>query len=382
MATNTNTLTTVIPQLLAQGVVTLRQNCVMPRLVNSNYDYLAAFKGQAITIPIPSAVTAIAVAPAAYYPAGTNLAPTSATITLDQWYEAAFTLSDKEIKECMDGFIPMQAAEAIKALGNNVDQYIMGKYIDVPYFTGTTGTTPFATTISEATALRKILNKNLAPLGDRRMVVSPDTEANLLGLTIFNAASGVQAGMIDSELREGLLARKLGFDWFMSQNTKTHTNGTRTASTALVSTASTAIGDVQTAIVTETGVPNVGDTFTVAGDTQQYVVNATSSSVLLKFSPAAKVAWTSTSLITFAGAPSSVASINLGFHRDAFAFVSRPLTDSIELGGNLIESVVDPVSGIALRLEVTRGNKETRFSYDILYGASCVRPELACRLLG
>jgi hypothetical protein len=282
----------------------------------------------------------------------------------------------------MDGYIPMQAAEAIKALGNNVDNYIMSKYVDVPYFTGTTGTTPFASTISEATTLRKILNKNLAPLSDRRMVLSPDAEANILGLTVFNAASAVQAGMISSELQEGLLARKLGFDWFMSQNTKSHTNGTRTASTAQVSTASTAIGDTQTAIVTETGIPGIGDVFTVAGDTQQYVVNDTSSSTLLKFSPAAKVAWTSTSVITFAGAASSVASINLGFHRDAFAFVSRPLTDSIELGGNMIESVVDPISGIALRLEVTRGNKETRFSYDILYGASCVRPELACRLLG
>jgi hypothetical protein len=382
MATNTNTLTAVIPQLLAQGVVTLRQNCVMPRLVNNNYDYLAAFKGQAITIPIPSAVTATAVAPSAYYPAGTNLAPTNATITLDQWYEAAFTLSDKEIKECMDGFIPMQAAEAIKAIGNNVDQYIMSKYINVPYFTGTTGTTPFATTISEATSARKILNNNLAPLNDRRIVLNADAEANLLGLTIFNSASAVQAGMIEAELREGMLARKLGFDWFMSQNVKTHTNGTRTASTGVISTASTAIGATQTAIVTETGAANEGDTFTVAGDTQQYVCLTGCTSTLLKFSPAAKVAWTSASVITMAGAANSHAAINLAFHRDAFAFVSRPLTDSVELGGNMIESVVDPVSGIALRLEVTRGNKETRFSYDLLYGASCIRPELACRILG
>ena len=382
MATNTNTLTTVIPQLLAQGVVTLRQNCVMPRLVNSNYDYLAAFKGQAITIPIPSAVTAIAVAPSAYYPAGTNLAPTSATITLDQWYEAAFTLSDKEIKECMDGFIPMQAAEAIKALGNNIDQYIMSKYVNVPYFTGSTGVTPFASTISEATGLRKILNNNLAPLGDRRMVVSPDAEANLLGLTIFNAASAVQAGMIESELREGLLARKLGFDWFMSQNVKTHTNGGRVASTSIISTASTAVGDIQTAIINGSGSASAGDVFTVAGDTNQYVCTSGCTSALLKFLPAAKVAWTSTSVVTFQGAANSTASINLGFHRDAFAFVSRPLTDSIELGGNMIESVVDPVSGVALRLEVQRGNKETRYSFDVLYGASCIRPELACRLLG
>jgi hypothetical protein len=73
--------------------------------------------------------------------------------------------------------------------------------------------------------------------------------------------------------------------------------------------------------------------------------------------------------------------VNLAFHRDCFAWASRPLAD-IQGLGNEMQSVVDPVSGIALRLEVSRQYKQTTFSYDILGGSNVIRRELGCKILG
>ena len=52
------------------------------------------------------------------------------------------------------------------------------------------------------------------------------------------------------------------------------------------------------------------------------------------------------------------------------------------VGGDNVMSNVDPISGLSLRVEVTREFKQTRVSYDILYGGALVRPQLAALILG
>lgn len=374
-----NTLTNVVPQLLAQGLLALREFSIMPRLVNRNYDIMAAQQGSTITIPIPSAVAVQSVTAAATPATNTQLSPTYASIVMDKWEEAPFTLSDKELMEIMAGTIPMQASEAIKALANKVDTDILSLYKKVYGCAGTAGVTPFASTIADATAVRKILNNQLAGMNDRRMVINADAEANALGLTAFHdmSMSGSAQGLI-----EGKINRKLGFDWFMSQNMPYHTCGTRGATAYSINTATAAIGATNVTITGDAGTITEGEIFTVAGDTQTYVTLADCTTTNLKFAPAAKKAWSNTSVITFKGAASSQYAVNLGFHRDALAFVTRPLADNTDGLGNIIQSAVDPISGLTLRLEVSREHKRTRFSYDILYGYACVRAELAARLIG
>lgn len=83
-----NDLEKVIPQLLAQGLLALRENCVMPRLVNSDYSTMGRNKGASIDIPIPSAIAAQDVAPGNVPPATGTMKPTEVSIQLDQWKEA------------------------------------------------------------------------------------------------------------------------------------------------------------------------------------------------------------------------------------------------------------------------------------------------------
>lgn len=377
-----NNLEKVIPQLLAQGLMTLRENCVMPRLVNSDYDALAAQKGASIDVPIPSAIQANDVNPGVTAPDTGDLHPDSVNIPLDQWKEAPFHLTDKDQLECLSGTIPMQAEEAIKALANVVDKYLLNQYKKIPGTAGVAGTTPFASTAADATACRTILNKQLAPLTDRRMVLDPDAEGAALNLQAFQDTSWAGDSSV---IKSGMLTPKLGFVWHMDQNVPTHTAGTLADGTLN--------GDVTASTTTPVYVVNIastaggtlvaGDVISFAGSDIPYAVAAdvtigaaSNADVLLV--GAVREDLSDTAAVSVIGDHV----VNLAFHRDCIAFATRPLADSASGLGNIIQSAVDPKSGLSLRLEVSREHKRTRFSYDILYGGQMVRADLGCRLLG
>ena len=381
-----NVFTEVTPKLLAQGLLALRQNCVTPRLVNRSYENLAAQKGAAINVPIPSAIAVNDVAPANYAPTTQDSVPTSAVITLDQWKEAPFYLTDKDILQAMDGIIPMQASEAVKSLANTIDSYILGLYKGVWSYGGTAGTTPFGdgktTDINQA---RKRLNQQLAPLGDRYFLFDPETEAAAAAVPAFQA---IYASGDSTAIQTGAVQNKLGFGWFMDQNVPTHTAGTIT--TGVIAKAATAQAVGLSTIVGTTAASTgavalvVGDIISIAGSTQTYTVTeavtqaSAATDFSVKISPPLVKALAGSEAITVKA--SHV--VNLAFHRDFAAFATRPLEQTGTGFGNHIMSEVDPVSGLSLRLEITREHKRVRFSYDVLYGAAIVRPQLATRLAG
>ena len=349
-----NDLSKVVDKLLAQGLLALRGTCVMPRLVNSDYSNLAAQQGASIDVPIPSAIKAQAVTPGATSQDTGDISPVSATIKLDRWMEAPFYLTDKDLMEANRGVIPMQASEAVKAIANDVNATLLGLGRKFYGIVGTPGTTPFSTVV-DATNARKVLNRQLAPVNDRRIVLDPDAEAAALGLSGFAdvSKSGDARPIID-----GTIGRKYGFDWAMDQQVPTFEASVMTEGALTVNGANEAGAQVVSlAKATNAAGLKEGDILTIAGDAQTYVV---------------------TEAVTVSG--SHV--MNLAFHRDAIAFATRPLMDSANGLGNLIQSAVDPVSGLSLRLEVSREHKRTRFSYDILYGADVVRRELGCRIAG
>jgi len=376
-----NTNTNVLPKLLAQGMLALRQNAVMPRLVNRDYETLAAGKGAVINVPIPSAIAARNVTPANAFATNVDFAPTVALVTLDFWKEAPFQFSDKDAAEVMEGTLPMQASEAIKSLANAVDEYILSKHTGIFGAVGTAGTTPFDSSLTAAAAARVLLNKQLAPMTDRRGVIDPDAEGKLLLNTqvLQTEQRGDSGGIIN-----GVVGNKLGIDWYMNQNVtgQSYTPGTAWI-TGWLSDGSAAIGVSTLAVTfTSSGTVKVGDVFTISS--QQYVVTAaatavTSTTMNLTFYPPLKTAVaTAASLTIGAGATAYVP--NLAFHRDAFAFASRPLSGMSGMGEFM--TATDPITGISLRLEISRQYKQTTFSYDILCGANLVRPELAVKIKG
>lgn len=385
---NTNTMTAATTTILAMALRTLRGFCTLPRLINTDYGRDAQQIGNTVQVPIHSRITPNAVSPSNTAPDDTGVTPTSASIALSNWYESPFFLSDKDLADAGRGFAPGQVVEAARGIAEQINESIFDKYLRVYGYTGTAATTPFGTAddISDATNLRKLLNSQVAPMAPRSAVLDVDAAANALGQRAFSDASwrGDDDGIV-----EGMIGRKLGFNWYEDQQVPTHTAGTIT--TGLVAKASTAqpIGDktivCTTAASTGACALKEGDIISFNGHDQTYVVTAdateasASTDVTVNIEPGLVVALAGSEAVTVRA--SHV--VNLGFHRDAFALAMRPLdTPESFTGGNIIQSMVDPVSGLTLRLEVERQHKRTRWAIDALWGVELVRPELAARLAG
>jgi hypothetical protein len=381
MANQNNTLTNVIDSLLARGLLALREQAVMPLLVNRQYEADPGTQGDSISVPLPSAVAVADVTPDYIPPSDTaDTTPGTVSIPLNRWKEAAFYLTDQDLTEisARTGFMPMMASEAIRGIANEIDQFILGLGAKFYGVQGTAGTTPFGTAeITDAAQVRKVLNNQVCPIDSRRLVFNPDAEANALELRAFHDAS---FGVGGAAILEGQITRRLGFDWFMDQNVQTHTAGTGTGFLVNLSPGYN-VGDTSIVIDGGGGLTMVeGDVITFASHTQTYVVTNTSditTSGTMTIQPGLVAAVADDEAITI----TATHAMNLAFHRDAIAFVSKPLAASSH-PGSIIQSAVDPISGIALRLEVTREHKRDRFSYDVLYGAEVVRRELGARLLG
>lgn len=377
---NDFTATGLIPRILAGVLPTLRETAWMPRLVTRRYEEQAGRIGSTIDIPKAGASAVRAVSPSYVPPAPQDVTPEIVSITLDKWYESTFYMTDKDLKEVANGIVPEQANEAVRVLSNQINSDLLALYDDIYGFAGTAGTTPFATDTGAATEARKVLFNQLAPPYDRYAVIDGDAEANALGLRAFqdNAWRGDAEG-----LREGMIGRKLGFDWMAHNGVKTHTAGT--ASGATTDATGYAVGVKTVGLASAgTGTLVVGDIITFAGDTQTYVITSGDADVSnggsISFEPGLKVA-IAASATNITRKATHVA--NLAFQRGAFAFASRPLDRGLPTpGGNMISVAIDQESGIALRLEVSRQHRQTQWAFDVLYGVKTIRPELATRIAG
>lgn len=368
-----NTLST----LAAMGLATLRQRIVLAKLVNRQYEGAinSATKFATVNVVVPSAVAAVAVTAGATPPATASTTPTVVPVQLTEHEEAPFYLSDVDLAKVNMGIIPMQAAEAVKALANRIDAFVWGKYKSFYGYAGVAGTTPFATDLTDYTSARKIANNQLMPLNDRFVVLNTDAEANAINLRAFQDASF--AGDRDV-IVEGQIGRKLGALWAMSQNAVSHTAGT--GSGYLINNGGGYAAGIKTvAVDTGTGTILVGDIVTFAGVSGTYAVTAALAANQFSFEPGLAGAVADNAAITL----KATHAVNLLIHRDAIAFAMAPMIES-NIAPNLtaMQSVVDEESGLSLRLELTREHKRWRWSFDALWGAAVPRPELGVRIAG
>lgn len=381
----------LVDRIYAMGLKALRKQTAILQYC-TRYDAMfsdSSFHGDTVTVPIPanySESSVVDVVPSNTLPAPTDITPQYASVQLTNWKKADFALTDKEMAFLQEGTMSDQFQASIEALGAVIIRSVLANYIGIYQYAGTPATTPFASNTSVAQSARRLLNRAGVPMDKRALILNFDADANSIGLSLFQQY--LQKG--DSEtLKEGIIKRALGFDWAVDAYMPTFVGGTLSNGTTKAALVNGAISVGATSVnidsATLTGTLLPGGLFTVAGDTQQYVVTnsrtASGNAINgLTFAPASRVNWADNAAITFV-ADHDLA--GLALHPQAIAFASKPLDTVIpETGASNIRQMFDPVSGLTLCLEITRQYKQTVAEFSCLWGSTLVRPECAVRILG
>ena len=304
-------------------------------------------------------------------------------ITLDTKRSVPFVITSKEMTLNMSDFTRDVIEPAVVAISEYVNEGIAKKYIDIPYFTGTAGTTP--SSLTDLAGARKVLNKNRAPNQMRSLVMDYDAEEKFVSL---DSLVEVDKSGTNSALRDASLGRVYNMTLVADSGIQTHTAGGYTALTD-VSITCGASGATSIVLTSTAGASTAkllaGDLFEIDGN--QFVVTADSASAVAGVVtasiypelPNAFGDFTDAS-VTFPDATAGGHVANLAFQKDAFCFATAPLEPP--LGG--ADSYTITADGLTLRVvqDYDINNDKSFWRMDILFGIKTIYPELATQLLG
>jgi len=392
-----NDFSAVIQTAVVNALMVLRSKTVMPALSSRESEYKAeeiSSQGETVQIPVHEALSVSDVAAGSTPLSATASDPTYVNVSLDQWKETNFYVTDKEAGEIlnMGDLFNNKVNSAANALAKSANEYLFSLVDDAPVTgkpggiynaVGIAGTTPFASTmdiINEASAL---LNKHDAPIENRYAVLDYSAGSNLKNIAKF---SEVDKRGADGTLLNGTLGRAYGFDFFEDGQIPYH-NASGTAATMTIVASSTSNALIVN-MADASGLFSIGDILAISGGVQTYMVIASAGissgiSGTISVTPAISGTFATATAITH----SADQRVNLAFQRGAFAFANRPLGNALSLyagGGapiNIFE-MTDPLTGISIRLEIIRQNKRYVWQWDMLYGGQIIRPELAVRIMG
>jgi len=380
----TNVLGKYDPIFYAQeGLIALEKALGLAGRIHRGYDAERRTfgKGQTISIRRPSVFTA-ASAPATAVAVATEYVD----ITLNQWQEVKFGLTDQELSYTGEKIIEDHVRPAAYALADKIDQDLASLYKYVPWYYDLSGTP----TIADVTGPRKVLFNNNAPVQDDDLMhymMDGTLAHSLMGLTAFGEWQGAGAAGVETQQR-GTLGRKFGMECFANQNTPSHTAGAMADPAGAVIAGGWLKGATTVTIdeLTDAQTVKAGDTFSIAGHTQRYAFTedkavASNALTAIGIYPALKAAATADAVVTIRV---DTHTANLAFHRNFAALAMAPLSEIGNQLGAKIATITDPVSGLSLRsrLYYIGNSSEVNVALDVLYGFKILDGDLACRACG
>jgi hypothetical protein len=373
MATNTFLTSDIIAR---EAAMRLQNNLVLAGLVYTDASADFANRGDTVNIRKPATFTAQNFTSTT---SAQNITESSVPVKLDLIADVTAEITSKQLSLNIEDFGSQVVEGAVQALAQKVDEDIAGLYIDVNGYVGAGGTTPDG--LDDIAGVKEVCENNKVLQGNRSLVLNPAAESKFLQLPgIVNAE---KSGSTQA-LRDASLGRVYGFNTFMDQNIKVHTAG---AYGKLTDVKCAGTAGASTVVLTSTAGASTaklekGDVFTVGA--YQYVVTAQTAAaiagvVTVSVAPAVKETTTVTVVSFGCANASGLSAQNLGFHRNAFALVSRPIALPLNGLGSFIN-----YNGLTIRTTFgyDMSTKVNTISFDILYGVKTLDTNLAVRLLG
>lgn len=364
-----NTFLTV-NEIAKESLMRLQNNLVMGSLVYKDFSDEYANRGDTVNVRKPATFIADEFATSVNVQ---DINEGAVPVKLDKIADVSVEVTSKQLSLNIEDFGSQVVEGAMQALAQKIDADLLGLYADVPYTTGTAGTTP--TTLADISNVAKVLNTNKVPFGNRNLVVDPEAQASLV---IIDSIVHADKSGDTQALRDANIGRVLGLDTYIDQNVKTHAKGTldtNATGTANINTTEITVADGGNAKTI-----NKGDVVSFAGVTGTFVVladattNASGAGTFNVYPALPKAI--STAKITVVANHTA----NVGFHKNAFALVNRPM--ALPMGG--ADGYVANYDGLSIRVTMgyNMSSKVNTVSFDVLYGVKTLNPDLAVRMLG
>jgi hypothetical protein len=327
-------------------------------------------------------------------------------------------LTQEELTFSIDRLSENVLQPAISQLSATVEADALSMYKTVPQFAGAVST---AVTYREFQNAGRYMTESLAPVDSRRcMTMNPQTRVDF-----SDAVKGLfqSSDRIDQQYVEGIMGKTGGFQVYENTIMPAHTPGTfnGTLSTTTSTAADGGYDGTGNAYTTSFGIKfdvttsynfNQGDIITIGGVNAVHPETKADYGRPMRFTVLTATSGTTTGTVTVTPAPilsgayqnvsASIADNatmtvlgsttgsgtagrttygqNLGFHHDAFAFVTADLEDPSQYGAWGAREVFD---GLSMRIwrqgDIANGTFPCRV--DICYGYAAIYPEWACRLV-
>ncbi len=385
-----NVLGVYNPQFYAnEGLIQLEKSLGMAARVHRGYDEerRSFGKGDTINIRRPSTFTTVA---APNTTAQDTLTET-VQISLTDWREVKFALTDKELSYTGERIIQDHIRPASVALADYIDQQLCQLFLGIPWVYALTMNASTAAVIGDVTVPRRLLFDNAVPMDDLHYMVSGVGEQQLLGFANFSQWQGSGQAGVDTQLR-GSIGTRYGMEFFANQNTPTYTSSTIADVAGAINNGAgyaKGISTINFDGVSANAAFKKGDTFVLSTHSQRYVLTAdvtadgTGAATGAAISPPLAVAVADNVVMTFGGSTGAGNTTTqcLAFHRGAFAIAFAPLATIGEELGAKIAIATDPITGLSLRSRVyyMPDISEVRVCLDVLFGVKVLNPNMAVR---